>query len=115
MFVPIAINPGTGPVGNATEAHAVDNIRHFITDCDVPGIQKTRLPALDGDGRYGFLLWNGTRCHEIQMPGLPLAKVRFMEEDGQDPWEFPRLYVNGSSWLWKYALLHSDDLAEPEE
>ena len=44
------------------------------------------------------------RTIEIQMPGLPVDRVRFLDEDGQNIWDFPRLYVDDSSWVWKYAL-----------
>jgi hypothetical protein len=100
----IVINPGSGPVADATVDHATTNMHHFITDLDIKGLRMVRVPDDDSDGRFGFLLWQGTHCTEVEMPGIPLAKVRFMREDGQDPWDFPRLYVDGSSWLWCFAL-----------
>lgn len=93
----IIINPGTGPVANSNEANAEANILHFITDCSCGSINFTRIPEHDyGEGRYAFLLWHEERCHEVQMPGLPLEQVRFMDNDGQNIWDFPRLYVDGS-------------------
>ena len=38
------------------------------------------------------------------MPGLPLDQVRFVEDEGQDIWKYPRLFVDGKPWLWKYAV-----------
>jgi hypothetical protein len=38
----------------------------------------------------------------VDMPGLPLHQVALRE--GDNAWLFPRLYVDGNSWLWPYAL-----------
>lgn len=111
----IIINPGSGHVKDATEANAVENMKHFVTDCGVEGLNVLRNPKDDEDGRYSFLVWKGTRCHEVEMPGLPLDKVRFTDEPDQNVWHFPRLYVNGSSWLWMFALLVENDFKEPQE
>lgn len=106
----IIINPGSGPVANSNEKEAIENIKHFLTDCGVEDVDFVRVPQKDyGKGRFAFLLWKDTVCHEIQMPGIPLEKVRYMDSDEQDIWDFPRLYVDGSSWVWKFALLCEDD------
>jgi len=79
----IIINPGAGPVLQATETEAILNIKHLITDLNNSEINWVRIPQKDyGEGRFAFLLWEegGNRCHEVQMPGLPLDKVRFMGE-----------------------------------
>lgn len=100
----IAINPGSGPVDKASEENAIDNIKHFITDIG-KDVDFVRIPEKDyGEGRFAFLLWYGNFCHEIQMPGLPLERVRWMDSEGQNIWHFPRLYVDDSSWVWKFAL-----------
>jgi hypothetical protein len=101
----VIINPGAGPVDGATEENAINNIKHFVTDCDKLDLSWVRVPGLDyGEGRYAFLVWRGQRCHEIQMPGLPLERVRYTSDE-QNIWDFPRLYVDGSSWVWKFAVL----------
>jgi hypothetical protein len=101
----MVINPGTGPVLESSEDHASENIKHFITDNCVNNVNCVRIAKHDyGDGRYAFLLWKDNICHEIQMPGIPLEKVRYMKNEGQNIWDFPRLYVDGSSWVWCYAL-----------
>lgn len=105
------INPGIGPVDNATEQHATTNMEHFVTDCSAKNLKFVRLTYLDDRGRFGFLLYRDTRCHTIEMPGLPLEKVRYMGPE-QDIWDFPRLYVDGSSWVWCYALLDDDAFKE---
>jgi len=104
-MVMVAINPGSGPVSDTSEADATENIKHFITDNNVDGVKFIRIPDNDyGEGRYAFLLWKENVCHEIQMPGIPLEKVRYMGNEDQNIWNFPRLYVDGSSWVWCYAI-----------
>lgn len=107
----VVINPGSGPVAGAEVPHAEANMRHFIADAEGQW-RFVRLPADDnGDGRFTYLMWRGAECHTIQMPGLPLDKVRWMGEEGQNIWHYPRLYVDYSSWVWKYALgaLHPEE------
>jgi len=100
----IFINPGSGAVDGATEENAVENIKHFIVDNAIDGVNWIRVPKIDyGDGRYAFLLWKDNNCYEIQMPGLPLERVRYMSSE-QNIWNFPRLYVDGGSWVWSFAL-----------
>jgi hypothetical protein len=100
----IIINPGSGPVEDATLADATANISRFVIDLDSFAIiTYERKSAADGRGRFGFTLTsqdNGNSV-EVQMPGLPLEQVRFISGD---PWPFPRLYVDGDSWLWRFAL-----------
>ncbi|MET7776293.1 hypothetical protein ABZU94_10550 [Streptomyces mirabilis] len=105
----IFINPGSGPVREATEEHAAINITVFGDDLRRAGLDvrsADRIPANDyGDGRYAFeLAMADGRTIEIQMPGLPVERVRYVGEDDQNIWDFPRLYVDGSSWVWKFAL-----------
>lgn len=110
------INPGTGPVENATEKNAIDNIKHYITDCGLKDVEYFRLPDQDDEGRFTFLLYDqdNTRCHTVDMPGLPLEKVRYMQNEDQNIWDFPRLYVDGSSWVWCFGMLESKDFERPE-
>lgn len=112
----IIINPGTGPVADATEANAAVNITVFGDDLRAAGLDVhgcNRLRDDDyGDGRYAFeVAMADGRTIEIQMPGLPVERVRFMGEDGQNIWHFPRLYVDGSSMVWEFAL----SACEPDE
>ena len=101
----IIINPGTGSVLEASEENAIENIKCFISDNGVEDIVYKRIPNSDyGDGRYAFCLKKDGICHEIQMPGLTIEKVRYLGNEDQNIWNYPRLYVDGSSWVWKYAL-----------
>lgn len=115
----IVINPGSGAVSGATEENAIENMKHFLVDCNIGANYKfARFPEYDqDDGRFSFMVYEsgGIRGihHWVDMPGLPLDKVRYMGTD-QNPWHYPRLYVDGSSWLWSFALLETKDFEIPE-
>ena len=105
-MVNVVINPGSGPVAESTEELAAENMKQFVVDCNSAWLSFTRAADRDyGNGRFAFLLTNGVRTHEIQMPGIPLEKVRFMGEAAQNIWDFPRMYVDGSSWVWRVGIL----------
>jgi hypothetical protein len=63
---------------------------------------RARKPGLDG--RWEFTIRHGKHKCVVDMPGRALYRVRWMKEPGQDIWEFPRLYVDGSSWVWLFAI-----------
>jgi len=101
----VIINPGTGPVDGATTDNAYANIIEFIDDIGLDGVQYRRdVEASEGDGRFAFVLERERCSCSVLMPGLPLAEVRFVGADGQNIWHFPRLYVDGNSWVWKFAV-----------
>lgn len=105
----IHINPGSGPVPAATVENASANAEAFAVDLRSAGIDVTdvtRAEAEDyGDGRFAYRLTTGDeRTIEVQMPGLPLEQVRYVNAPDQDIWDFPRLYVDDSSWVWMFAL-----------
>lgn len=100
----IMINPGTGPV-DGTRKQALANVLKLVEDA---GVELSRPPeggAAGDDGRYPFTLRvvGRVRPVEVDMPGLPLERVRYTGAP-QDPFAFPRLYVDGSSWLWCIAV-----------
>jgi hypothetical protein len=64
------------------------------------GTQHSATP----DGRYAFRLFVDGASHVVEMPGMPLAEVRVLKAAGQNVWDFPRLYIDGSSWLWLHGL-----------
>lgn len=110
----IIINPGSGPVPDATAEQAAENAAMFVLDLGarrLPVAKAERRPDADyGDGRFAFeLTMADGRSIEIQMPGVPVERVRFLGEDGQNIWDFPRLYVDGSSWVWQFALSACED------
>ncbi|MEU7435681.1 hypothetical protein AB0B07_33310 [Streptomyces sioyaensis] len=114
----VSINPGSGPVTEATEQNAIDNMGAFTADLRERGIDVDtfvrRSGADYGDGRYAFTvaIADGGSM-EVQMPGLPLEQVRWLGAEGQDIWQFPRLYVDDSSWIWYFALGQFEDGDKP--
>ena len=104
----VSINPGSGAVAEATEQNAIDNMAVFTGDLHTRGIDVTafirRAEADYGDGRYAFTVTTGDASAEVQMPGLPVGQVRWLKSEGQDIWQFPRLYVDDGSWIWYFAL-----------
>jgi len=110
----ILINPGTGAVLDATFKNAYLNVHQFCEDVTSkiakeikrqPPAKVThhRHAANDyGEGRYCFRIYYNGRSTEIQMPGWELNEVRFVS--GLNPFDFPRLYVDDSSWLWSFAV-----------
>jgi hypothetical protein len=108
--VTIIINPGSGPVEGATLADAEANVVQLIKDSGRPF--EARPTGGEYRGRFTFELRVGDESREVDMPGLPLERVRFVGADDQNIWHFPRLYVDGSSWVWCYAV---GILAEPSE
>jgi hypothetical protein len=58
-------------------------------------------------GRYKFNVVHektGKIVTDVDMPGIPIEKVRYTGTEDQNIWHYPRLYVDGSSWVWLYAL-----------
>lgn len=99
----IIINPGSGPVQGATYENAVANTIEFAREVGAESWSTTGNLAEDA-GRWTFTLRRGDESAEIEMPGLPLDRVRYVGAADQSIWDFPRLYVDGSSWVWKFAL-----------
>jgi len=116
--VTIIINPGSGPVRNATRENAWANMTVFIADLKEGGHAKAvdMLPqpeAPEDSGRWTFTITADKQVHEIEMPGLPVDQVRWMDRPEQNIWDYPRLYVDGSSWVWFFAL--TTTMNEPDE
>ena len=112
----IFINPGAGNVEQDLGfEQAYKNMLQFIEDCEVPLsiVESKHIP--EENGRYNFTLELdalSTIKIEVDMPSLPLEKVRYMGEETQNIWDFPRLYVDGSSWVWKYAIITKQQIIE---
>lgn len=100
------VNTGTNPLENTNEGLANKNIEQLIEDVGLDGVTAKRNKDRDfGKGRFAYVLTYelNKRNIEVQMPGLSLERVRYTQES-QCACEFPRLYVNGGSWLWKFAV-----------
>ena len=110
----ISINPGSGPVnGELSWENAYENIKQYIKDCEIP-LYIVKSNHVPDEGRYLFVLRNDEYNFEteVEMPGLPLEKVRYVRAEGQNILEFPRLYVDGGSWIWNCGLITKEQIAE---
>lgn len=103
-MVQVAINPGSGPVDGGKVRASARAIAKFVADLKLDGVCVERDATLDEGGRFGWCLTLDGRAVVVEMPGLPLRRVRWMRRKDQNIWDFPRLYVDGSSWVWFYAL-----------
>jgi len=106
----VIINPGSGEVGGEVSwENAYENIKAYISECEIP-MRIIRSEHEDDEGRYLFVLKNDEYKYEteVEMPGLPLDKVRYVKGDSRNVFEFPRLYVDGSSWLWYLAVVRKE-------
>lgn len=93
------INPGTGPVPDADPEEATRNMVALLDDAGIA--HATFQPVLgqyDGSGRFSYTVRLGERESEVDMPGVPVERLRDEGLLGT-----PRLYVDGSSWWWKHA------------
>ena len=117
----VIINPGTGPVEGSTLEHAYRNMEALLRDAGCPAAKWRRDPARDVEGgRWPFLVTCPPNAEEprewdclVDMPGIPLDEVRYVGGPGQNIWDFPRLYVDGSSWVWKFAVSQLREKASP--
>ncbi len=92
------INPGSGPVRAASSVvMARARMRDFIKALDIDGVRSTGGRKLD-EGRADFRLSLGKRSVLVSMPGVTAALLT-----GSLPYA-PRLYVDGNSWWWEFAL-----------
>ncbi len=98
----VVINPGAGPVDGSNEALAVIAMTQFVKDSGAECFRR-RDKRHDYDGRFAFHVYRGDKKFEIDMPGLPIDKVRYVGKP-QSALDFPRLYADGSSWLWCFAV-----------
>lgn len=127
----VLINPGTGSVGpGALLRHAWRAVRQLRRDVLDPSlvaradlgpaitdrVQLERRPRaddhrhesgsiFDSRGRYGFAIRvPGSRWIPVDVPGLPVERIRYLGLGQQSAWDYPRLYVDGNSWLWEFAV-----------
>lgn len=112
MFI---INPGTEDTRDLGFQQAYSNIMKFIEDCEIPLFMQKANGTPEVNGRYLFTL--GTQLKrdlqwEVEMPSLPLDQVRYIDKEKQNILDFPRLYVDGSSWVWMFATIKKEGIIE---
>lgn len=94
----ITINPGTEPSPSATLENAVAIVDRICADLTIPRSSVTRRPSGDVDGFFGFTI-AAQPPFDIDVPGEDPA-VFFLSR----PFTSRRMYVDGSSWLWGFAI-----------
>jgi hypothetical protein len=95
----VLINPGSGAVQDSTLEQAQLNMNAFVAALGGEVVAE-RAPDADADrGRFTFELRCGKESVEVDMPGCSLELLR----DSRSMFT-PRLYVDGSSWYWPFAL-----------
>lgn len=109
MFI---INPGTENQKDTTEENAIKIAKIFAQELDIPNLKLRRYKKRDDNrGWYGFNLILGDIKVELDIPGV--EPDVFLKSK---PFESPRCYINGSSWLYNFALdIARGDLLELEE
>lgn len=110
----VLINPGSGLVDRKVSwDNAYENIKAYIADCEIP-MRIVRSEHEDDEGRYLFILRNDEYDYqtEVEMPGVPLEAVRYVEGDKRNILDFPRLYVDGSSWIWYIGTVKREAVKE---
>lgn len=97
----LIINPGTEPrPGTAENAQAV--IVALQEDIRTNAVIH-RAEHRDWNGYWSYRLEANGVSLDVSVPGVD-PQVTFKSE----PWESPRLYVDGSSWLYGYAVEMAD-------
>lgn len=99
------INPGSGPVQGGDLAQARANMEVFIHDAlgEADDVARIVGGEPEEDGRFLFYVESASRRVPVSMPGLPLKQVRYMHPAGRSMRDFPRLFVDGASWVWLYG------------
>lgn len=95
----ISINPGTEPDPRATLANAEIVAAAICRDLGLPETTPVRMLGEGADGWFRFNFILGKRSVEVDIPGDDPETIC----KGQ-PWVSRRLYVDGASWLYGYAL-----------
>ncbi len=107
------VNHGSEPISEASLCLAEVAVDRFAQQAaQVHGMRlrgRRRLSEADRHGRFGFVLVfacaGGQEIeHEIAMPGVRLDLVEYRAQDRTSAWDIHRLYLNGASWLWEFAI-----------
>ena len=101
----LLINPGTGPVDGATQEQAQANMQEFLAALGLgEGVSaEMKGPSIGGDdqpdGRWSFIVSLSEHSCEVEIPG-----VTGLSEAAKAARIHPRLYVDGDSWYWDFAI-----------
>jgi hypothetical protein len=96
----IIINPGTEARRGAVEANAIVVADMLLEDLRLPdGSWKRDASKDDSDGWFHFVFERSDKKVTVDIPGDSPEQVV-----AGVPFESRRLYVDGSSWLYGYAI-----------
>lgn len=94
----VLINPGTGPVEDATQEQAQANMQEFLAALGLGEDVQAELAGEEDEGRWPFTVSMGKRTCRVDMPGITgLSDERPLHAQ-------TRLYVDGNSWYWGFAV-----------
>ena len=111
----LIINPGTEAAAGATAENSRQAFHFFVSDLRSIGATveyDTDEPYDLRDGYWEFTVQVNGRERTLDIPGDEPETTRKGE-----PWVSKRLYVDGSSWLWGFALsiISNDDDDDGDE
>jgi hypothetical protein len=96
----IMINPGTEARSQTSVENASAVVDRLCNELSLDRSKFSRAPQRDADGFYAFdFAGQDGRALEIEVPGDDPNEVTESR-----PFSSRRLYVDGSSWLYCYAL-----------
>jgi len=96
----IIINPGTEKQTKHNEKNAIKVAERIVKDLGLTSKNWHRnFLQDDKNGWYGFVFKGKGGKIDVDIPGVSPKRVCKSE-----PFYSPRLYVNGSSWLYGYAI-----------
>lgn len=96
----IVINPGTEPITGASRKNALKAAEYFMEDLGYKGFSFKLIEEHGNEqGWFDFKFKKNDFSLTVSFPGSDPEITRLGK-----PWESPRIYVEGSSWLWGYGL-----------
>jgi hypothetical protein len=100
-----AIEGRIKPIEGSKEKCADLNIAQLVQDVDLERITYHRDISKDKrDGRFTYQLSHEEKEIQVEMPGLPLERVRYLRKEKKESCDFPQLRVDESSWTWDFAV-----------
>ena len=77
-------------------------MKQFIKDLGISA--KIKFLGVADCNRHHYTIKHKGKKIDVFMPALPIHEVRYMNFAGQRISYYHRLYIDGASWVWFYAL-----------
>jgi len=82
--------------------NAWSNVMQLMSDAGIVDFEMTRADEDVDDGCWPFeVRWEGQEAF-IWIPGVPIDQLKVSQRSAT--YFVPRLWVDGNSWLWEYAV-----------